>query len=71
MPIWIQSKIGVDLRGDPYKEDEYDLLLRALHRTHLKPPPVGPKPVFSERGASFEQRSPRQRGKRCVGISEQ
>jgi len=55
VPIWLQSKIGVDLRSDPYKEDEYGLLLRALHRAHLKPPPVGPKPVFSERGASFSR----------------
>jgi len=58
VPIWIQSKIGADLRGDPYKEDEYDRLLRALHRAHPKPPPVGPKPVFSERGASFSRDLP-------------
>ncbi len=28
-PIWIQAKVGVDLRGDPYSEKQYELLLRA------------------------------------------
>jgi hypothetical protein len=31
LPIWIQSKIGLDLRGDTYAAEEYDLLVRTLH----------------------------------------
>ena len=46
VPQWLQSKIGVDLRGDPYDEDEYDALLKTLHKAQPAAPPVGPKPVF-------------------------
>ncbi len=46
IPIWLQSKIGVDLRGDPYSEEEYELLLRTLHQVQEKAPPLGPKPTF-------------------------
>jgi hypothetical protein len=48
VPAWILTKIGVDLRGDPYDEVQYELLLRTLHQAHLKPPPIGSKPVFSD-----------------------
>jgi hypothetical protein len=47
VPIWLQSKIGVDLRGDPYDPKQYDLLLRAVHRANDVAPPIGPKPVFA------------------------
>jgi TIR domain len=47
VPKWLQSKIGVDLRGDPYDEQQYELLLRALHKAQPVAPPVGPKPKFS------------------------
>ncbi len=42
------------MRGDPYKETEYEHLVMELHGEHLKPPPVGPKPNFSgsKRGRS-------------------
>jgi len=30
VPIWLQSKIGVDLRGDPYDKQQYELLVQAL-----------------------------------------
>lgn len=50
VPIWLQSKVGVDLRGDPYDETQYDLLLRAIHQAQAKAPPVGPKPVFQDNG---------------------
>jgi hypothetical protein len=48
LPIWIKSKAGVDLSGDPYSDAEYNDLLRALHSTPLQPPPVGPKPAFEK-----------------------
>jgi hypothetical protein len=47
VPIWLQSKIGVDLRGDPYDAKQYDILLRAVHRANDAAPPIGPKPVFA------------------------
>ena len=48
LPIWIKSRLGVDLRGNPYSETSYHDLLRALHQEPLRPPPIGPKPVFSK-----------------------
>lgn len=53
VPIWLQSKIGVDLRGDPYDPEEYDILLRALHRANDVAPPIGPKPVFAANRADL------------------
>ena len=47
VPVWLQSKIGVDLRGDPYDPKQYDILLRAVHRANEVAPPIGPKPVFA------------------------
>jgi hypothetical protein len=44
VPIWLQSKRGVYLTDDPCDEQQYELLLRALHKA--PPPPVGPKPAF-------------------------
>jgi hypothetical protein len=46
IPIWLQTKIGVDFRDDPYSEEQYDLLLRTLHQAQEQAPPVGPKPNF-------------------------
>jgi hypothetical protein len=46
IPIWLQTKIGVDFRGEPYNEEQYQVLLRALHQTQEQAPPVGPKPSF-------------------------
>jgi hypothetical protein len=53
VPIWLQSKIGVDLRGDPYDPKQYDILLRALHRANDVAPPIGPKPVFAANRADI------------------
>ena len=54
VPIWLQTKIGVDLRGDPYDDQQYQLLLRAVHKVQPSAPPVGPKPVFSPSVSSKE-----------------
>jgi hypothetical protein len=47
-PVWIKTRLGVDLRNTPYPEDEYEDLLRVLHREPLAPPPLGTKPVWSK-----------------------
>ncbi len=49
VPIWLQTKIGIDLRGDHYSEQNYEDLVRTLHRENIKAPPVGPRPVFSDK----------------------
>ena len=46
IPIWLQTKIGVDLREEPYSEEQYKLLLMTLHQAQEKAPPVGPRPDF-------------------------
>lgn len=46
IPIWLQTKIGVDLRDDPIDEEQYQLLLTTLHNEQVKAPPIGPKPSF-------------------------
>jgi hypothetical protein len=53
VPIWLQAKIGVDLRGDPYDQKQYDILLKALHKANEVAPPIGPKPVFAPHRADI------------------
>jgi len=47
MPRWLKTKTGADLRGNPYNEEQFKLLVRELHGQYLKPPAPGPKPDFS------------------------
>lgn len=47
MPQWLKTKTGADLRGNPYNEEQYNLLVRELYGEYLKPPAAGPKPDFS------------------------
>jgi hypothetical protein len=47
MPRWLTARNGADLRGNPYDEKQYDLLVMELHGEYLKPPAAGPKPDFS------------------------
>jgi hypothetical protein len=48
-PTWIESKMGVDLRDNPYDETQYENLLRELHQEPLTPPELGSKPLFATR----------------------
>lgn len=48
VPVWIKTKLGVNLQDNPYSDEEYQNLLRALHKEPLRPPPIGPKPVFND-----------------------
>ena len=47
MPRWLKTKTGADLRGNPYSDEQYNLLVRELHGEYPKPPAPGPKPHFS------------------------
>jgi hypothetical protein len=47
LPIYLKSRMRVDLSGEPYSQDEYDKLLRVLHAEPIQPPALGSKPVFS------------------------
>jgi hypothetical protein len=46
MPRWITNRVGVDLNGEPYSNDEFERLLRDLHNEAVTPPPIGPRPTF-------------------------
>jgi hypothetical protein len=47
MPIYLKSRMGVNLSDEPYEEDEYEKLLRVLHGQPIPPPPLGKRPDFS------------------------
>lgn len=47
LPLYLKGRIGVDLRGTPYRTTEYEKLIRVLHGETIQPPPIGKKPDFS------------------------
>jgi hypothetical protein len=47
LPIYLKSRMGVDLSNEPYHEDEYERLLRVLHGEPIQAPPLGSKPIFA------------------------
>lgn len=49
VPVYLRSMQGVDLHNDPYSETQYEQLVRAVHSEWVQPPPIGPKPAFSNR----------------------
>jgi hypothetical protein len=51
LPTYIKTKMGVDLSGTPYREDEYERLIRVLHGEPMQGPPLGTKPDFSNKPA--------------------
>jgi hypothetical protein len=48
LPVYLKTRIGVNLSDEPYHEDEYEKLLRVLHGEPIQPPPLGSKPDFSK-----------------------
>jgi hypothetical protein len=48
-PTWLESKMGVNLRDNPYDKKQYEDLVRTLHQEPLLPPPLGVRPAFSVR----------------------
>jgi TIR domain len=57
LPVWLKSRVGVDLSGDPYSEEQFEILLRALHGAAVAAPPLGPAPVFGSTGAASDAAS--------------
>jgi hypothetical protein len=54
-PSWLIGKYGVDLRSDPYTEDQYEDLLRTLLGTREEAPPVMPRPPESARAKAGDR----------------
>ncbi len=44
-PSWLSGKVGVDLRGNPYSEQQFTDLLETVHGMREKAPPLGPLPA--------------------------
>lgn len=44
-PVWLQGKYYIDLRDDPYSEQNYQDLLATLHNRREEPPPIGSDPA--------------------------
>jgi hypothetical protein len=57
LPTYCKSRYGVDLRNDPYQDQEYEALIRTLHGEPLRPPPLGPKPTFPKSTSRFSGHS--------------
>jgi hypothetical protein len=49
LPRYLKSRMGVNFSDEPYREDEYEKLLRVLHGEPIQPPPLGTRPIFSKR----------------------
>jgi len=63
LPIYLKSRMGVNLSDEPYSQDEYEKLLRVLHGELVEPPALGSKPVFSKNpGPLSKMESQRPRG---------
>jgi hypothetical protein len=48
LPNWLQTRLGIDLRNDPYSPSEFEKLLRALHDRPVPAPTVGDIPDFDD-----------------------
>ena len=49
LPLYLKGRMGVDLRDNPYKKEEYDKLILELHGETVDQPPIGKKPDFSKK----------------------
>jgi len=49
LPIYLKSRVGVNLSDEPYHEEEYERLLRVLHGEPIQPPPLGSKSIFAKK----------------------
>lgn len=55
LPLYLKSRMGVNFSDEPYREDEYEKLLRVLHGEPIQPPPLGTRPIFSKMPDSRSQ----------------
>lgn len=53
-PSWLSGKLGVDLRGESYSEDEYRILVQELHGLTHQPPALGPRPNYMPESATLD-----------------
>lgn len=52
VPAWLKFAVGCDLSGEPYRLDQFQQLLKTLHRKNASAPALGPVPAFEEEEAS-------------------
>jgi hypothetical protein len=56
-PTWLLGRAYTDLSSDPYSEPAYKDLLRTLHDSREKAPPVGRRPSFEDEAATPDSSS--------------
>jgi hypothetical protein len=62
-PTWLAGKYRIDLRGDPFSDDQYADLLTTLHGTRPIAPPVGKRRRrHRQRPSTWRQRPARRSG---------
>ena len=54
VPAWLKFAVGCDLSGDPYGPDQFQELLKTLHRKNATAPALGPVPFFEDDPESEE-----------------
>lgn len=52
VPGWLKFAHGCDLTGEPYRENEFELLPNTLHRKNASAPDLGAVPAFEEEEVS-------------------
>ena len=59
-PIWLLGKFYIDMRGNPYEEENYNSLLKTLHGLKPDPPELGDLPLsFAARHIQREPFEPK------------
>jgi hypothetical protein len=54
VPAWLKFAVGCDLTGEPYGSDQFQELLKTLHRQNASAPALGPVPSFEGQSESEE-----------------
>ena len=63
-PTWLRGKVYVDLRGEPYSEEQYQELLQSLLGTRPKPPPVRPAVAAREPAVAIARKRTEQQSEK-------
>jgi len=58
LPSWIKTRVGLDLRNDPYSEEQYQELVRTIHQDLLEAPAIGPRRITARSVRNPEAKTP-------------
>jgi hypothetical protein len=73
LPVWLRTRLGIDLSDDPYSASAFGQLLRTLHGQPMTAPPIGNAPEFAdtpfERATAIVAETTRFRSKQHPSLS--